>query len=441
MVTREELYALVWAEPMIKVAESYGVSGSYMARVCGYLKVPRPERGYWAKLEFGKPVSQPPLPEILPGDPTAWSSEQGLNLAPPPPRPRAPRLARSQPANVAVRGVNALVASGRSHYAHVRPGDEGRYLRPFKRLMLDVTASKSGLDGALRFASDLYNALETAGHRVVIAPHGAQFRRESLSHQEVPTERRDYEYSSLWWPERPTVVYVDSIAVGISIIEMTEEVLMRYVRGQYVRDADYKQPKSPRYQDHTWTTTKQLPSGRLRVQLYAPYRNVTWKQEFSETPKSSLTDDIPAIVRAIEEAAIAMVGRLEDAARREEEWRRQMREEEKRRREEEDRRLIAKSKSESREQLGEVIAAWTKATAIESFFRGVEARVEGVRDERAALVRERLDQARSFVGTHDPLDFFLSWKTPIERYVPLSMRDGGAVSSEDDSDADDQPDY
>ncbi len=49
-VSREQLYAEVWAEPMTKVALKYKVSSSFMARVCNWLNVPRPERGYWAKL-------------------------------------------------------------------------------------------------------------------------------------------------------------------------------------------------------------------------------------------------------------------------------------------------------------------------------------------------------------------------------------------------------
>jgi hypothetical protein len=49
-VSRETLYELVWSQPMLKVATRYGVSSSYMARVCTLLNVPRPERGYWAKL-------------------------------------------------------------------------------------------------------------------------------------------------------------------------------------------------------------------------------------------------------------------------------------------------------------------------------------------------------------------------------------------------------
>ena len=44
-VTREELYELVWSEPMVAAAKRFGVSGSYLARVCFGLSVPRPPRG------------------------------------------------------------------------------------------------------------------------------------------------------------------------------------------------------------------------------------------------------------------------------------------------------------------------------------------------------------------------------------------------------------
>jgi hypothetical protein len=54
LVSRQELYEMVWSMPMIKVAEQFKVSGSYMARVCSALRVPRPERGHWAKLAVGK---------------------------------------------------------------------------------------------------------------------------------------------------------------------------------------------------------------------------------------------------------------------------------------------------------------------------------------------------------------------------------------------------
>src|SRR6185312_15202589 len=75
MVSREELYELVWSMPMTKVAEKFSGSGSYMARVCSLLRVLRPERGYWAKLDVGKAPTRPESPEALPRDELFWSQK------------------------------------------------------------------------------------------------------------------------------------------------------------------------------------------------------------------------------------------------------------------------------------------------------------------------------------------------------------------------------
>lgn len=80
-ITREALYKLVWSEPMLKIAARFGVSSSYLARVCTLLNVPRPERGYWAKLAVGKAPRQPALPDARPGDELFWS--RGGHLAQP----------------------------------------------------------------------------------------------------------------------------------------------------------------------------------------------------------------------------------------------------------------------------------------------------------------------------------------------------------------------
>ena len=97
MISRETLYELVWSTPMTKVAEKFEVSGSYLARVCTELRVPRPERGYWAKLAVGKAPQRPVLPEPLPGDPVVWSRTEGFP-APVVPKPRltpSPRMPRT----------------------------------------------------------------------------------------------------------------------------------------------------------------------------------------------------------------------------------------------------------------------------------------------------------------------------------------------------------
>lgn len=96
-VTRETLYEEVWAEPMTKVAARYGVSSSFLARVCERLNVPRPSRGYWAQLEVGKASAKPALPEARPGDELEWSREgeprRVPRALPQPPSKNEPRRA------------------------------------------------------------------------------------------------------------------------------------------------------------------------------------------------------------------------------------------------------------------------------------------------------------------------------------------------------------
>jgi hypothetical protein len=98
-LTREALYELVWSEPMLRVAARFGVSSSYMARVCTLLNVPRPGRGYWAKLTVGKAPKQPALPEPRPGDELVWVRDgtQQRRARPLPGPPKEKRRQRRDP--------------------------------------------------------------------------------------------------------------------------------------------------------------------------------------------------------------------------------------------------------------------------------------------------------------------------------------------------------
>jgi hypothetical protein len=69
-ISRDALYVLVCAKPMLRVAEQFAVSSSYMARVCQQLHVPRPERGYWAKLQAETPETATTARS------TSWCSNQ-----------------------------------------------------------------------------------------------------------------------------------------------------------------------------------------------------------------------------------------------------------------------------------------------------------------------------------------------------------------------------
>jgi len=60
--TRQELYDLVWAEPMRSLAQRFSISDRGLAKICAAGNIPVPSRGYWAKLEAGKKVERWALP-------------------------------------------------------------------------------------------------------------------------------------------------------------------------------------------------------------------------------------------------------------------------------------------------------------------------------------------------------------------------------------------
>jgi hypothetical protein len=60
-IAREELFALIWEKPTVEVARDMGISDVAVAKLCARLKVPKPPRGYWAKIEAGQRPRRPPL--------------------------------------------------------------------------------------------------------------------------------------------------------------------------------------------------------------------------------------------------------------------------------------------------------------------------------------------------------------------------------------------
>jgi len=104
---------MVWSMPMIKVAERFKVSGSYMARVCSALRVPRPERGHWAKLAVGKAAEKPLLPEAQPGDQLSWSRDGGLQSAPHPRLVARPTCRRGSAVSNGVTDVHELIRNAK----------------------------------------------------------------------------------------------------------------------------------------------------------------------------------------------------------------------------------------------------------------------------------------------------------------------------------------
>lgn len=124
----------------------------------------------------------------------------------------------------------------------------------------------------------------------MIPPSSEKLQRASIEVRGTPVKKQyDHYNHGFWSPDRPTVVYVESVPIGLCIVEMSESVVLRYVRGKYIRESEYMPPKSSQYYtEHTWTTTKDLPSGRIRLIAYTPSYRPDWQHPTRQSQATML---------------------------------------------------------------------------------------------------------------------------------------------------------
>ncbi|WP_421423749.1 hypothetical protein [Agrobacterium rosae] len=60
-LSREELFALVWEKPTSEIAKELGLSDVAIGKLCTKLQVPKPPRGYWARMQAWQRPRRPAL--------------------------------------------------------------------------------------------------------------------------------------------------------------------------------------------------------------------------------------------------------------------------------------------------------------------------------------------------------------------------------------------
>lgn len=423
-VPRETLHEEIWAEPMTTVAARYEVSASFLARVCERLNVPRPPRGYWAQLSVGQSPKRLSLPQAGPGAELDWVRGNDVYAGPrrvPHPLPKAPEVDRPKRTRPKSKrpARHALLDGALGHFEGVRETDYG-YLRPSKMLLLDVVASKSALSRALDAANELYLTLEDRGHPVSLAPRDVPLWRPDLDERERPDRER---YRSAWRPSRATVVFIGTVAIGLTLFEYSENVEVRYTKDGYVR-VTHEPVSKRRAADafREWTSHRDLPSGRLCLRATSPYPNTKWERLWSEKSGENIVGRFPEIVRELE-AAAEPIAKLAEQAETErqaelrkleaerEAWMRKQAELERAR---EQQRLV-ENRNASREQVLAIAAAWDRAVRTDAFFQDAERRAERLDEPQRTEAVERLKHARELLGGVDALERFRAWKAPDER--------------------------
>lgn len=417
-ITRAELYQRVCGSPLSKVAPQFGISATALAAICKRYDIPYPGSGHWTRVSLGLASELPSLPD---GD------DEVITITPVTPKPKTtkpPGASKPPKAEVIVKTARAerhpILVGVEPGFRKTREVKEGEFLRPYKKILPDLISTELSLSRALSIANDLYVALDKRGHRVSIAPADAKMNRIQIKEQEVDQKDRKYgryHFGSIWAPDRPTITYIDTVPIGLAITEMTERVTMRYLNGDYHReDSKIVRSAKPWQMERSWTTEQDLPCGRFRLVAYSPKSGVDWSATWQETEEQPLSGLISQIVDKLESSKDQlqrlMAAADEAAAQRQREWEEQW----ERYSREEDKRRVVQARSESKQQLANIMDEWAKVVAVERFFIEAEKRLAHIDDERRRHLEGRLGLARSLIGTLDPLDFIASWVAPEERY-------------------------
>jgi len=300
---RERLYGEVWAEPVIKVAEKYDVSGVALAKTCRKLGVPLPPRGYWAKATAGTAPKRPALPVRKEGEPERLVSRYRTRPTQP---PRPPELDAVAPVPVNGRIVvadvltdpHSLVERTRRHLLQAKPAYTG--LLPWtNKPCLDITVSPGSLDRTLRIADALIKGMEAAGLRVeerILKPKGKRPPRRSIWETQQPCEPE----------ERVTRVLCDNEWLEFAISERLE------------RHERLKPDPPPRsiawdgtfYDEHVRTTYTYEPTGILSLAITNVGRlgvQTTWNDGKLQRLESRLTEFVSRL------SAVALAVKLQRA--------------------------------------------------------------------------------------------------------------------------------
>lgn len=318
----------------------------------------------------------------------------------PVPQPRRQRTKRVK-INSILPETHPLIAGAKTHFVKSRKPSSfdidkdtsNYYLRPYKKLLADLVVSKNSLDNGLEIMNKLFNAFLKSGYRTVIAPNASHFRRLEVEVRENNNNSNDY--LSYWSPYRITAIYIDDIAIGLTLFETSKKVDV----------------------SHSWGTTFNFrPNGAFVLQTYSPYVGTDWSQRWVIEQNQSISKQGKLIVEALYQTTSTIREQLECARQEEAKRKREWEEQETQYKLQEEKDNREKSLKQSNELLQQVIGKWAYAKSIETFFQEVEEEISRENPIKRAELNNRLDLARKVLSEVNALEDFAEWKSPDEIY-------------------------
>ncbi|MDF7630481.1 hypothetical protein PUG46_14515 [Erwiniaceae bacterium L1_55_4] len=412
---RQSLHKLIWSEPVQQAAFRLGVTKQFLIAKCVELQIPRPLEGYWRAVAKGAAPVVPSLPPFKvkecfnpPKQPA--KEEQGERPIPsgskptPKGRPKSP-----------TRSINgAQLFSATKEILLKSQITELGYYKPSKRKLLDVNVTDKSLQDGEVFLLKLFAAAEKGGMRVRLAEMNEGLHRRDITVSEDGS--RVFMFSSLWRPFNVSVICIEGLNVGFSLVEMTENVPTKQVKGRYVRDEKMiSWSRGKNSADIGYYSRRQIPCGRFRFQLYSPYEPDGWHQVFTQTKNCGLLSQIPKMIKAVQTAVPIMKKEIQAQKERAEAQRLRI---EKEIIEYEKREVIRRKEEAFKNSVSElqgIMTKWAEDMRVEQFFIDAERDIQNCDPALQDKLKERLKAARDFMQGETALQRLLKWRTPDER--------------------------
>jgi hypothetical protein len=299
-LSREELYELVWKEPLRTLAKRFRLSDVGLKKLCRRHDIPTPGLGYWAKVEHGKSATKIPLPPA----PTR-TPEVVINYREPSDQERSAKaallaawLAREQTLEFRVtvdlksRPQQPLVVEAERHLRNATPDNDGWVAPPPGSL--NVRVSEAQRPRALAVLDALLLAAEKRGWTV---------------HTKHPPVRRRPTVAPEWYPgagwysrppekrEAETGVRILGQMVWFSVIELSRTVPptqaeIRAHRRQFPYGVG----------DPSW---QKRPSSALRLEI-SHHLGVSLRRRWTDSDKAPLEDQLNGVLAGMVRIAGAL---------------------------------------------------------------------------------------------------------------------------------------
>jgi hypothetical protein len=240
LLSRQELYDLVWAKPITTVAKELGISDVALGKWCRKTEVPLPGRGYWQKVQVGQKVQPTPLPEperqvIIrfqsPGRKAGLSEDsadpKGSVLSAMPGEPAIPVPATLRNPHPLIVRAEKLLAQG---HVDLRRG----WLRPHyaeRSSSIEIQVSAGALRRGLRIMDALIKGLDSRGFPV---------RVEETLHK-----------------QGSTFVRIENVDVAFGLMEIVRKEKSKDARG--------------------YGGERVVPTGELVLRIHSDYRLDAWQ--------------------------------------------------------------------------------------------------------------------------------------------------------------------